>query len=62
LSDYPEDKTYDEIIQMIFDDDFDVSVWVVYDDEPRYVIVDNIECTRAHFDAVVRQLLEEQTK
>ena len=60
LSEFPDDKTYDEIILMLKDDDVgddwsypDISVWEVVEEYPLDQVADFIENTRMHFESVV---------
>ena len=59
LSEYPADATYDEVIDMIHDDDERVMAWAI-DESMGYAIVERIDCTRMHFEAVVGKLIEEK--
>ena len=53
LSSYPENKTYDEIIDMMIEDDDDeISPWYVVEDHSLAQIIEFIENTRMHFEAV----------
>jgi hypothetical protein len=56
LSTYPDDASYDEVIDMIHDDDERVMAWAI-DATMGYEIVERIDCTRMHFEAVVDKLM-----
>ena len=58
LSEFPDDKTYDEIILMLRDFNHtwtheDLSVWEVVEDYPLDQVADFIENTRMHFESIV---------
>jgi hypothetical protein len=56
LSEFPDDKTYDEIIEMLNVDDWidpDISVWEVVESYGLKEVADMIENTRMHFESVV---------
>lgn len=62
LSDFPDDKTYDEIILMLRDFNHtwtheDLSVWEVVEDYPLEQVADMIENTRMHFEHVTEDLV-----
>ena len=59
LSNYPQDATFDEVCEMIYAEDERVIVWA-HDSAPPYQIVENIDCTKLHFKAVVDKLLNTQ--
>jgi hypothetical protein len=59
LSNYPQDATFDEVCEMIYTEDERVIVWA-NDPAPPYQIVENIDCTKLHFKAVVEKLLNTQ--
>jgi len=58
LSDFPDDKTYDEIIVMLNGDEpewthEDISVWEVVENLTLDQVADVIENTRTHFESIV---------
>ena len=58
LSDFPDDKTYDEIIVMLKGDEpewthDDIDVWEVVENLTLDQVADVIENTRMHFESVV---------
>ena len=52
LSDYPEDVSYKEIIEMILIGTEDVSVWAIAEGYPEYQIIQMIDATLDHFARV----------
>jgi len=57
LSDYPDDKTYDQIIDMMSNDDSEeISPWYIVEDHTLDQIVDFIENTRMHFERVTEEV------
>ena len=53
LSDYPEDKTYGEIIELMESDDCEeINPWYIVEDHSLSQIVEFIENTRMHFESV----------
>jgi hypothetical protein len=59
LSDYPKDATFDEVCEMIYSEDERVLVWAA-EQAPPYKVVENIDCTKIHFQSVVDKLLNAQ--
>ena len=60
LSEFPDDKTYDEIIEMLNVDDWsnpDLSVWEVVESHDLSQIADFIENTRMHFESANGELI-----
>jgi hypothetical protein len=60
LSEFPDDKTYDEIIEMLNVDDWidpDISVWEVVESHDLSQVADFIENTRMHFESVNDELI-----
>lgn len=62
LSDFPDDKTYDEIIAMLTDPEEqwahpDISVWEVVEHHTLEQVADMIENTRMHFEHVTEDLV-----
>ena len=53
LSDYPREASFDEICDLILDNDDSVTVWQWFDFTPRAELVENIDNTRSHFECVV---------
>lgn len=62
LSDYPRDKTYEEVIDMIYEEHEDISAWVVIECYSAHDVVGFIDDTRMHLECVIEQSQnEEQT-
>ena len=60
LSEFPDDKTYDEIIEMLNVDDWsnpDLSVWEVVESHDLSQIAEFIENTRMHFESANGELI-----
>ena len=58
LSDYPENKTYDEIIELMIEDEWsteEITPWYVVQDHTLGQIIEFIENTRMHFEAVTEE-------
>jgi hypothetical protein len=57
LSDYPDDLTYDEIMDLMFnDDDEKITPWYLVEDHSLMQITHFIEDTRQHFEAVTEKV------
>jgi len=52
LSDYPEDVSYSEILDMIQGGTEDVSVWAIAEGYPEFQIIQMIDATLDHFARV----------
>ena len=62
LSDFPDDKTYDEIMEMMRDFNHtwtheDLSVWEVVENHTLDQVADMIENTRMHFESANGELI-----
>lgn len=62
LSDFPDDKTYDQIIDMLTDPEEqwshpDISVWEVVEHHTLEQVADMIENTRMHFEHVTEDMV-----
>jgi hypothetical protein len=56
LSDYPENLTYDEIIDLMREDDDElITPWYLVEDHSLDQVIDFIEDTREHFEAVTER-------
>jgi hypothetical protein len=58
LSDYPEDKTYDEVCDLLLDADASVLPWQWFETMPPSELVENIENTRSHFEHTIIEIKE----
>ena len=54
LSDYPEDKTFDEIMDLIREDDESVTAWELVENYPAADLIEIIYNTKMHFEAVTK--------
>jgi hypothetical protein len=53
LSEYPRELSYDEVIELLREEDELVEVWQWFESIPRYELIENIDNTFLHFEAVV---------
>jgi hypothetical protein len=53
LSEYPAKVSYDEVTDLLRDEDERIVVWQWFENMPAYELVENIDNTRSHFEAVV---------
>ena len=59
LSEYPEDKTYDEIMDLIYEEDESVIPWELVEHYPAADLIELIYNTKVHFEAVTKPSKEE---
>ncbi len=52
LSDYPENLDFDDVLDLLRDEDLSVTAWQWFENMPTYELIENIENTRSHFEAV----------
>jgi len=57
LWDYPDDTSYDEILQMVRDEDEEVTVWDPLDRSPSYEVADVIEDTKMAVERMLDDLV-----
>lgn len=50
LSDYPDDKTYDEVLSMITEEHEDIVLWETIENYPPESVIEIIEDTRSSFE------------
>jgi hypothetical protein len=50
LSDYPDDKTYDEVLSMITEEHEDVLLWEPIENYPPESVIEIIDDTRSSFE------------
>lgn len=50
LSDYPDDKTYDEVLEMITEEHEDVILWETIENYPPESVIEMIDDTRSSFE------------
>jgi len=53
LSEYPRELSYDEVIELLREEDELIEVWQWFESIPRYELIENIDNTFLHFEAVV---------
>lgn len=53
LSDYPQNLSFDEVCDLLLDEDETVTPWQWFETTPRAELVENIDNTRSHFENVV---------
>jgi spore maturation protein CgeB len=51
LSDYPDDKTYDEVLEMITEEHEDVLLWETIENYPPESVIEMIDDTRSSFES-----------
>jgi hypothetical protein len=56
LTEYPDDMTYDEVCEMLLDEDERVVVWQWFECMPPSVMIENIDNTKCHFENVVNNM------
>lgn len=50
LSDYPDDKTYDEVLSMITEEHEDIILWEPIENYPPESVIEIIDDTRSSFE------------
>ena len=53
LSEYPDGMSYDDVCELIRDEDERIVVWQWFEHWPPSDFIENIDNTRSHFEAVV---------
>ena len=59
LSDFPEDKTFDEIIDLIYEEDESINPWEPVENYSAARLVQIISDTKTHFEFVTKPSKEE---
>ena len=59
LSDYPEDKTFDEIMDLIYEEDESITPWELVENYPAADLIEIIYNTKIHFETVTKPSKEE---
>lgn len=62
LSDYPQDLPFDEIIELILEEDEQVGVWDIAENHGRAALVEMIDDLRHHFECVVDNMMRDLGK
>jgi hypothetical protein len=58
LSDYPQDLPFDEIVELILEEDEQVGVWDIAENYGRAGLVEMIDDLRHHFECVVDNMMK----
>ena len=53
LSDYPQEMSFDDVIDLVMDEDLAITPWQWFETIPRTELAENIDNTRSHFECVV---------
>jgi hypothetical protein len=56
LSEYPRELSYDEVIDLLREEDELVAVWSWFERLPTHELIENIDNTFLHFEAVVESM------
>jgi hypothetical protein len=59
LSDYPQDLPFDEIVELILEEDEQVGVWDIAENYGRAGLVEMIDDLRHHFECVVDNMMKD---
>jgi len=51
LSDYPDDKTYEEVLSMITEEHEDIILWETIENYPPESVIEMIDDTRSSFES-----------
>lgn len=60
LSEYPNDKTFDEIMDLIYEEDESVTPWELVENHPAADLIEIIYNTKTHFEAVTKPTTEDK--
>ena len=60
LADYPTGKTFDEIMDLIHEEDEAVVPWELVEDYPAASLIEIIYNTKTHFERVTQSTVEEK--
>lgn len=60
LSEYPSDKTFDEIMDLIYEEDESVTPWELVEHYPAADLIEVIYNTKIHFETVTKPPKEEK--
>ena len=61
LTDYPREATFDEVCDLLLDEDPAACPWQWFETIPRAELVENIENTRSHFEHTINAMKAEGT-
>lgn len=59
LTEYPQDKTYDEVCDLLLAEDESVCAWQWFETMPPSELVENIDNTRSHFEHTINGMKAE---
>jgi hypothetical protein len=59
LTDYPQEATFDEVCELLRDEDESVTVWQWFEGYPATSIIENIDNTRSHFEHTINSMKAE---
>ena len=59
LTSYPDHLTYDEVCDLLLDEDESVSAWQWFETMPPTDLVENIDNTRSHFEHTINAMKAE---
>jgi len=60
LSEYPNDKTFDEIMDLIYEEDESVTPWELVENHPAADLIEIIYNTKIHFETVTKSTTEDK--
>ena len=55
LSEFPDDKTFEEIIELILNEDESVIIWEPFENYPAEDVTEMIENTKDHFEYATKE-------
>lgn len=58
LTEYPADATYEDVLEMVRDDDERITVWQVGEQLGRHMLAETIDDLRLHFEYAVNPAFE----
>lgn len=61
LSEYPNDKTFEEIMDLIYERDESVTPWELVEHYPAADLIEIIYNTKMHFESVTKPTVEEKS-
>ena len=59
LTDYPDNLTYDEVIELLRDEDESVTPWIWFMHTPVSCLIENIDNTRSHFEHTINTMKQQ---
>lgn len=55
LSEFPENKTFEEILELILNEDESVIIWEPFENYPAEDVIEIIVNTKEHFETVTKE-------